>query len=28
MKGGREIDRLIGVQPKQEILSRLQRAMS
>jgi len=28
MKGGREIDRLIGVQPKQEILNRLQRVMS
>src|SRR5262249_3538776 len=28
MQGGREIDRLIGVQPKQEILSRLQRVMS
>jgi len=28
IKGGREVDRLIGVQPKQEILSRLQRAMS
>jgi|SRR5262245_47685114 len=28
MKGGREVDRLIGVQPKQEILRRLERAMS
>ena len=28
MKGGREVDRLIGVQPKQEILNRLQRVMS
>jgi thioredoxin 2 len=28
MKGGREVDRLIGVQPKQEILRRLERAMA
>ena len=28
MKGGREVDRLIGVQAKQEILRRLERAMS
>jgi len=28
MKGGHEVDRLIGVQPKQEILRRLERAMS
>jgi thioredoxin 2 len=28
IKGGREVDRVIGVQPKQEILSRLQRVMS
>jgi thioredoxin-like negative regulator of GroEL len=24
LKGGREVDRLVGVQPKQEILRRLQ----
>ena len=28
IKGGREVDRVIGVQPKQEILHRLQRVMS
>jgi len=28
IKGGREVDRLIGVQPKQEILRRLERAMA
>jgi len=28
IKGGREVDRIIGVQPKQEILRRLERAMS
>ena len=28
MKGGREVDRIIGVQPKQEILRRLERATS
>jgi thioredoxin 2 len=28
IKGGREVDRLIGAQPKQEILRRLERAMA
>jgi thioredoxin 2 len=28
MKGGREVDRIVGVQPKSEILRRLQKAMS
>lgn len=27
-KGGREIDRLVGVQPKQELISRLDRAVA
>lgn len=28
LKGGREIDRLVGVQPKQEIARRLERAIA
>jgi thioredoxin len=28
LKGGREIDRIVGVQPKSEIARRLQRAMA
>jgi len=28
VKAGREVDRMVGVQPKQEILRRLQRAMA
>ena len=28
LTGGREVDRLVGVQPKVEIVRRLQRAMS
>jgi thioredoxin len=28
LKGGREVDRLVGVQPKQEILRRLQKVVS
>jgi len=28
LAGGREVDRLVGVQPKSEIVRRLERAMS
>jgi thioredoxin-like negative regulator of GroEL len=28
LKGGREIDRLVGLQPKQEIARRLERAIA